>query len=67
MFVLDVADQRFEHVFHGQVADHFAVGLFDQGEVRAALAERFQQGGQRHVPGDAFQRVHQLVEVEVFG
>ncbi|MNN01026.1 hypothetical protein D3C81_1136330 [compost metagenome] len=64
MFVLDVADQHFQHVFHGQVADHLVVGLLDQGEVRAALAELFEQARQRHVLGHQLQRVGQLIEVE---
>ncbi|MNR01452.1 hypothetical protein D3C85_1172570 [compost metagenome] len=60
VLVLDVADQGFQHVFHGQVADHLAVGLLDQGEVRAALAELLEQVGQRHVPAHPLDRVHQL-------
>ena len=65
VFVLDVADQRLQHVFHGQVADHLAVGLLHQGEVHAALAELLQQGGQRHVPGDALDRADHLVQIQL--
>src|ERR1700712_4825112 len=43
VFVLNVADQDFEHVFHGQVTDYLAVGLLDQREVRSALTELLQQ------------------------
>ncbi len=64
MFVLDVAHQHFEHVFHGQVAHDLAVGFFHHGEVRATLAELLEQLRQRHVPGNTFQRAGQLGEVE---
>ncbi len=64
VFVLNVADQHLKHVFHGQVADDVAIGFFDQGEVRATLAELLQQLRQRHVPRHAFQRPGQFGEVE---
>ena len=64
VFVLDVADQHFQHVLHGQEADHLVIGLFHHGEVRAALAELLQQARQRGVLGDDLQRAHQFVEVE---
>jgi DNA-binding transcriptional LysR family regulator len=64
VFVLNITDQCFEHVLHGQVANHLAVGLLDQGEVRAALTELLEQLRQRHVPADALQRVHQIRQLE---
>ncbi|MNJ12198.1 hypothetical protein D3C77_63810 [compost metagenome] len=67
VFVLNVAHQHFQHVFHGQVADHLAVGFFDQGEVRAALAELLQQVRQRHVARHALQRAGQFGQVERLG
>uniref|UniRef100_A0A494G9I2 Uncharacterized protein n=1 Tax=Solanum lycopersicum TaxID=4081 RepID=A0A494G9I2_SOLLC len=67
VFVLDIADQHFQHVFHGQVADDVAVGFFNHSEVRAALAELLQQLRQRHVPGNALQRAGQFGEVERLG
>ena len=42
VLVLDVAHQHFQHVFHGQVADHLAIGFLYQHEVRAALTELLQ-------------------------
>ncbi len=67
MFVLNVADQHFQHVFHGQVADDVAIGFFDQGEVRAAFAELFQQLRQRHMARNPLQRPGQFGEVERLG
>ena len=67
VFVLDIANQHFQHVFHGQVAHHLAVRFFHQGKVRAALAEPLQQLRQRHVARYTLQRPGQFFQVEGFG
>ena len=67
VFVLDITHQHFEHVFHRQVTHDLAVSLFNQGKVRAALAELLQQLAQRHVPRHALQRPGQFFKVEGFG
>ena len=67
MFVLNIADQDFKHVFHRQVADHFAICFFNQRKVRAALAEAFEQLRQRHMTRHALQRAGQLFKVEGLG
>ncbi|MNH08976.1 hypothetical protein D3C79_684160 [compost metagenome] len=64
MFVLDITYQYFQHVFHGQVANHLAICFFDQGEMRAAFAELLQQVGQGHMARYAFQRPGQFSKVE---
>ncbi len=67
VLVLDVADQHFQHILHGQEADHLVVAFFHQHEMRAALAELLQQAGQRHVLGHPLQRTQQLVQAEMLG
>src|SRR5471032_697670 len=67
VFVLDIADQHFQHVFHGQVTDDLAVGFLYQSKVRAAFAELLQQLRQRHMARYALQRAGQLGQVERLG
>ncbi len=65
MFILNVADQHFQHVLHCEETHYLAIAFLDQHEVRAALAELLQQVAQRQVLGDPLQRAQQFVETKV--
>ena len=49
VLVTDVADQHFQHILHGQEADHLVVAFFPPARNARRPGGTLQQAGQRHV------------------